>query len=95
MSERLSVAKRDEMLIRVDEQTKSLPMIEKHLEKLNDSVAETNIKLAKTDAIAKASYDHSQGNRRYLDRLTISVIIACVAALSAVVIAGIQMANIS
>jgi len=69
------------ILARIDERTKVLPEMREHLAKLNDSISATNIKLAKTDAIAKSADSKADNNRKYLDRATIAIGVAIVTAI--------------
>lgn len=69
------------MVARIDERTKAIPKIEEHLRELNSSATEIQIKLAKTDEIAKSACEHAKSNRRYIDKLTIAVIVAVISAL--------------
>jgi len=68
-----------EMIIRIDERTEQIPIINSHLAKLNDKVSDTNIKLAKAREIAEAADERSKGNRKYIDKLVIATITASAA----------------
>ena len=88
---RLSITQRDELLIRLDERIEKLPEIERHLDKLNGSVNETNIKLAATSTIAKSADKKADGNRKYMDKLTIAVIVAILTGVASVALAAIGL----
>ena len=88
---RLSPEKRDEMLIRVDERTEKIPVIEKHLKDINGTIAETNIKLAKTEEIANEARDRAKTNSGRIDKITITAVAASIAALAAIASAVLQV----
>ena len=73
------------ILARIDERTKVLPEMREHLAKLNDSISATNIKLAKTDEIAKNANSKADNNRRYLDKATIAIGVAVITGLGSII----------
>jgi len=62
--------------------------VDRHFEKLNGAVVDALIKLAKTDEIAKSAQSKSDSNRKYLDRITIAIIVAVITTIGAVVGVG-------
>jgi Tfp pilus assembly protein FimV len=74
-----------EILAQIEERTRVLPEINKHLEKLNDSISQTNIKLAKTNAIAEAADRKADANRRYIDKASIAIGVSIITALGAII----------
>ena len=81
----------EEIIIRVDERTKVIPGIEKHLRELNGAISDTIAKLAKTEQISKNSNNKADSNRHYLDKLTIAVIGAIITAVGSVIVVVIAL----
>ena len=63
----------EELIISVDERTKAIPGIEKHLKTLNGSIADTNTKLAKTEQIAKDA--NKKGDRNTKTNVLFAVVL--------------------
>ena len=80
-----------ELLIRIDERTEQIPLINRHLEKLNGEVASTNVKLAKANEIACNAQEKATSNRRYIDKLVIAFITSSVALIIAIATIIIQV----
>jgi len=81
----------EEIIIRVDERTKVIPGIEKHLRDLNGVVSDTIAKLAKTEQISKNSSSKADSNRHYLDKITIAVIASIITALGSIIAVAISL----
>lgn len=92
MTDRLSAADRDKMLIETHERVADIPKIKDQVTKINGGLTEARVKLAKTDEIAKSAKEKADSNRTYIDRLVIGMIGASLAALGALVVALFQMA---
>ena len=75
----------------IEHQVKVLPGIETYLRKLNGSIADTNVKLAKTDSIAKTADARSLSNSSRYDKLTLTLIASTLTALVAIVVIAFQL----
>lgn len=65
----------EELIIRVDERTKVIPEINKHLVDINRSIEATNVKLAKTDVIAKQANKKADSLNRWLIYICIIIVL--------------------
>jgi len=73
------------LIARVDERTKIIPEINKHLSELNHHIEATNVKLAKTDELAKGANTRAENNRHYMDKMTIAVMASIITALGSII----------
>ena len=69
----------EDMIVRVDERTKKIPLIEKHLKELNDSVAEVTKAEGTSRAIADQADRKADNNSRNFFRFLIAFCVCLIA----------------
>ena len=77
----------EELVIRVDERTKRIPLIEQHLKENNGHCEEAILAVSVTREIAEANRDNIKEVRRDISRRTIGIIIALITAIGGIVAA--------
>ena len=75
----------EDLIIRVDERTKSLPTIEVHLRTLNGTILVHATKIALAAAIAQEAKECADDNKKNFNKLTIGVLIALLSILGSII----------